>query len=115
MYSACKQDLTDYAVESRLGRASSPHRPRPDQCDIYVFPQTWGSTALGFGGIGGQAMTSAYTVVVVGPGRDACVYFGSRLAYHIEHPNREFMEDLAAHSMKDRSRGASRYETKKVE
>ena len=34
---------------------------------MYVFPQTWSSTALGFdykGGCGGQAMTEAYTTVV---------------------------------------------------
>ena len=30
---------------------------------ISVFSQTWGSTALGFGGIGGQAITSAYTTI----------------------------------------------------
>jgi hypothetical protein len=29
-----------------------------------MFVQTWGSTALGFGGIGGQAITSAYVCVI---------------------------------------------------
>ena len=36
-------------------------------CTMYVFPQTWASTALGFdehGGLGGQAFTSTYTTVV---------------------------------------------------
>lgn len=37
---------------------------------LRVFPQVWGSTALGFGGIGGQAMTN---------GR--CAYCGCKLEY----------------------------------
>jgi len=35
-----------------------------DEVEVVMFPQTWGSTALGYGGIGGAAMTPAYTVVV---------------------------------------------------
>ena len=31
---------------------------------MYVFPQTWSSTALGFDGCGGQAITEAYTTIV---------------------------------------------------
>ncbi len=69
-------------------------RPREDHCDIVVFPQTWGSTALGFGGIGGKAMTTAYTVVVTGPRGDACIYFGGTFAYHVDKPNHAFREAL---------------------
>ena len=60
---------------------------RPDVSEIQVtamFPQTWGSTALGFGGIGGAAMTPAYTVVVTGPGGQLAVYWGNRHAYTID-------------------------------
>ena len=35
-----------------------------DIADIVHFSQTWESTCLGFGGIGGQALTSAITSVI---------------------------------------------------
>lgn len=47
-----------------------------------MFPQTWGSTALGFGGVGGQAITGAYTVIVeCHRTGNRAVYFGGRFAY----------------------------------
>lgn len=84
-------------------------RPRDDHCQITMFQQAWGSTALGFGGIGGQAITSAYTTVVIGPCADACVYFAGRLAYHIKRPNMQFYEDMAAQHMCEVSGAAKRY------
>ena len=68
---------------------------------LRVFPQVWGSTALGFGGIGGQAMTAAYTTVV----EDAyegfySVFFGERLAYLIQNPSDVFFEDMYKCNMK---------------
>lgn len=72
---------------------------------MWMFPQTWGSTALGFGGIGGQAITEAYTVVVhedisnyVG------VFFGERLAYSIHNPNRKFWKDVSNNLMEPLSK-----------
>lgn len=61
---------------------------RHPELEVQVFPQVWGSTALGFGGIGGQAMTSAYTTVVqdFNTGWHS-VFFGNRLAYLIFEPN----------------------------
>lgn len=51
--------------------------------EIHTFVQTWGSTALGFGGIGGCAITSARTYVLIPyePSEMALVYFGSGFAY----------------------------------
>jgi hypothetical protein len=76
-----------------------------------MFPQSWGSTALGFGGIGGQAITSAYVCVIesnlVG---GYAVYFGGRLAYVINRPNEKFMADIAGHRMVDANLGKSTYE-----
>jgi hypothetical protein len=66
-----------------------------------MFPQTWGSTALGFGGIGGQAITTAYTIVLMSEAGDGyCVYFGSRLAYRVRKPTQSFYEDIAQFNMK---------------
>lgn len=74
-------------------------RPNDHEVEVTMFTQVWGSTALGFGGIGGAAMTTAYTVVVQGPNGDCAVYFNGRLAYHVEDPSPRFYEDLANRSM----------------
>lgn len=85
-------------------------RPMDSECSVYCFPQTWGSTALGFGGIGGAAMTTAYTVVVIGPQQDACVYFNGRLAYHVKVPNDTFAFDLGRHLMRSVREATGVYE-----
>jgi hypothetical protein len=76
-----------------------------------MFPQSWGSTALGFGGIGGQAITSAYVCIIesnlVG---GYAVYFGGRLAYVINRPNEKFIEDIQRHRMVDAKLGKATYE-----
>lgn len=49
--------------------------------DNYViYPQTWASTTLGFGGVGGDMMTTAPTTAIETAGR-VFVFFGERLAY----------------------------------
>jgi hypothetical protein len=59
-----------------------------------MFPQSWSSTALGFGGLGGQAITPAYTVIIEsGHGMGYCVYFGGRFAYRIERATDHFFGD----------------------
>jgi hypothetical protein len=76
-----------------------------------MFPQTWSSTALGFGGIGGQAITSAYVCVIEsGLVGQFAVYFGGRLAYVIVRPNASFMEDVARQRMVDARLGKVTYE-----
>lgn len=105
-------DKPDPATGSRRRETGKTleRRPRQDEVDVIMFQQTWGSTALGFGGIGGQAITSAYTVVVEGLQGDACVYFAGRLAYHIEGPGPKFWEDVAARSMHQVAGAKPRYE-----
>ena len=61
---------------------------------IYQFLQTWGSTALGFSGIGGARTTDAYTTVVIHPEGQTCVFFGERFAYYLRTPNDTFYCDL---------------------
>lgn len=76
-------------------------RPYSDEVEVCQFLQTWGSTALGFGGIGGQAITTAYTTVVVSPLRTvASVYFAGRHAY-TKPFTPEFVKDMAAQHMSD--------------
>lgn len=96
------------------------HERRPDHQDIEVmmFRQTWSSTALGYNGIGGQAFTSAYTVIV-SDSNIYCVYFGgSQLAYRIitkagaEFDN--FKADLSNHCLVDVDQARMRYHGKSI-
>jgi len=76
-----------------------------------MFPQVWSSTAMGFGGIGGQAITTAYTTVVESDiDASCCVYFGGQFAYRIEFPNEQFFEDLMKQQMTKVSGAKKRYE-----
>lgn len=76
-----------------------------------MFPQTWSSTALGFGGIGGQAFTQAYVVVVESnQGHGYAVYFGGRFAYKILRPTEKFFEDIVHSKMHDVAGAHARYE-----
>jgi hypothetical protein len=62
-----------------------------EDLSVYAFPQMWGSTALGHGGIGGRVMTTAQTWVVFSPDKEALVYFGDRLAYGVPFPSDVFL------------------------
>ena len=82
-----RMTLLQQAEAMKNGTVPSEKKTRrPNEWDIEVvmFPQTWGSTALGYDGIGGAAMTPAYTVIVMCH-NEYCVYFGhDRLAYKIK-------------------------------
>ena len=82
-------------------------RPREDDVEVVHFEQGWGSTALGFGGMGGSAMTSAYTTVVTCNGA-AAIYFAGRHAYSIAKYNTKFIIDMSGQAMASR-RDAGRY------
>ena len=86
------------AIKDDLTKEDKKYYP---EFEMTMFLQTWGSTALGFSGIGGQAMTSAYTTVVREIYSNWCgVFFGDRLAYKIENPNHTFNEDVCKFQMK---------------
>ena len=97
-------------------RVSKTRRLMTDELEVVMFPQTWGSTALGYGGLGGAAMTPAYTIIVSCPRSVHCVYFGSgRLAYKLiwaamsSEGRENFYKDLAAHNM-SAVHGSEKYE-----
>lgn len=73
---------------------------RVDDFEFHIFPQTWGSTALGFGGMGGRAITEADTIVCVpvSSNQKCVVYFGGRYAYSADY-NSAFREDLLRQHM----------------
>ena len=96
---------------------------------MYVFPQTWSTTALGFDKIGccsGQAFTEAYTTVVKitlykiesGEGIRGIIYeelddkiyavlFDGKIAYMCLNPNHKFLKDLS--NMRMKSQREARY------
>lgn len=77
----------------------------PPEFEFYMFPQVWGDTSLGFGGIGGQAITTAYTTVIIDNAAGWCgVFFGEGLAYTILNPNPLFYEDLRNWRMESKSK-----------
>lgn len=91
-------------------------RPNHYELEVNMFLQVWGSTALGYNGIGGAAMTDAYTVVVSYHGYRYCVYFGcGNLAYYVDlnklsgTGHAAFMSDLRDHCLVDVQKAATRY------
>jgi hypothetical protein len=99
-----KTDKAQCGVSGGPGKKEL-RRPTVDEIEVVMFPQTWGSTALGYGGMGGSAMTPAYTVIV-SEGGVSCVYFGcGRLAYRVGGPSQSpqgsmaFATDRASQNM----------------
>lgn len=116
--------MKDWTTQERYAAVKANTAPekavvrRPDvwNCEVYaMFAQTWSSTALGFGGLGGQAMTPAYTVVVVGPDRHLAVYWAGRFAYLIDPHKQTDMqrealrEDLQRRTTAGRREAVDRY------
>jgi hypothetical protein len=125
--SAEHRDMPDVEYETRdwneykkdkdnLVMIKKIRRPYVHELEVDVFLQGWGSTALGYPGIGGSAMTDAYTVVVSYGHRQFCVYFGGGvLAYKVDlnkmapTGRAAFMNDLRDHCLVDVQKAATRY------
>lgn len=93
-------NLLDMAVELiEINQDIIRRRKKIEEFYVIDFEQVWGSTALGFGGVGGSAMTTARTYVLMTYDADhleeqkAYVYFGGRFAYECD-VNDELMEDI---------------------
>jgi hypothetical protein len=70
------------------------------ETSMTMFLQLWESTVLGFEGIGGQAITGAYTTVIWCTRHDAyAVYFDKEFAYLLKNPNKVFFNDMLNHRM----------------
>ena len=67
--------------------------------NVWVFTQMWGNTSLGFGGVGGDAMTSAWTHVVLTNDGIYHIFFNGRYAYSVENPTERFKSDLENRTM----------------
>lgn len=107
---AAWQKLTKTEQDAAIKNRTTPNiakvrRPESDEIEIVMFPQTWGSTALGYGGIGGSAMTPGYTIIITYHNH-ICVYFGcGRLAYKLDlskmspEGRDRYTRDVAAQNM----------------
>lgn len=71
-----------------------------DDVEVHVFEQVWGSTALGFGGIGGQAMTAAriWGIIPESSSFPCYVYFGGSFAYETPY-SKVLMDDIRNEQM----------------
>lgn len=78
-------------------------------CYVFDFDQLGESTALGFGGVGGDMMTRARTYVIIYED-SAYVYFNGRYAYTVNEPwNEEFNNDIADECMAGCADASTRY------
>lgn len=113
------KEQKDEAVNSgTVPLKSISRRPYTTEVDVIMFNQTWGSTALGYDGIGGSAISDAYTVVVEFLGI-YCVYFGcGRLAYKINpkmltnESYKQFAIDLDSRNLPGKYEREMRYKNK---
>ena len=113
--------LTQMAREILQIEADLPYRfdykenpsPTLEDFEIHTFEQVWGSTALGFGGMGGQEMTSATTYVFIPTCCDqkCFVYFAGRFAYAADY-SEAFKEDVAKRNMVSVSKAGKYKKTK---
>lgn len=64
--------------------------------ELHTFVQVWGNTNCGWGGIGGQAMTTqrTYVFIHVYDEKEKCfVFFGGKFAYAVPY-SQKFIEDV---------------------
>lgn len=100
-FSDIEQEIIDWKHYRDTGeqkRTFRKRRPSVYDFNVYaMFPQTWGSTALGHGGMGGAAMTPAYTIVLeCMRTNEFLVYFGGRFCYCVKCNSKNietFIED----------------------
>ena len=106
-FSSIEYENRNWEVYRETGedvRIKSLRRPTTRDFGVYaMFPQTWGSTALGHGGMGGAAMTTAYTVVLeCQHTSEFLVYFGGSFCYKVNRRSaniEQFVEDCKNHCL----------------
>lgn len=101
------RDWEEYRKTQKDVRISARRRPTTRDFGVYaMFPQTWGSTALGHGGVGGSAMTTAYTIVLeCYATQEFLVYFGGRFCYTVSRRSaniKTFAEDCRNHGLESK-------------
>lgn len=113
-----QEERTEALKSNTAPTTTHLRRPYTTEVDVIMFNQTWGSTALGYDGISGSAISDAYTVVVEFLGI-YCVYFGcGRLAYKINpkmltnESYKQFAIDLDSRNLPGKYERGMRYKNK---
>jgi hypothetical protein len=82
--------------------------------NIYSWPQQWPDATCGFPGAGGQAVTTAQTILVESYLTGAwVVYIRGKFAYLVIHPNERFFHYFSIKQMPGVTTSASRNMEKK--
>lgn len=79
----------------------NPTKTKVGDFDLETFVQVWGNTSGGFEGVGGSAMTSQRTYVLIpmyADNEDCLVFFGGRFAYNAPYSN-TFIDDVRSRCM----------------
>lgn len=104
-----KTDFRDLIINLLEIYKTLDKAPNKTIVDIDIFSQTWGSTALGFGGMGGDALTTELTTVIKTADNRWYVFFGGGFAYCVKDPTPEFYEDINNHKMASCNDAQNRY------
>lgn len=81
-------------VQNQIAAAIADAKARigNDYFQVLSWPQGWSNTSCGFGGIAGQAFTTAQTVIASGEDDAVLVYHRGKFAYEVEKPIEKFWE-----------------------
>jgi hypothetical protein len=107
-YDAVRNARTDEEKRASMSATvTALRRPTTRDFGVYaMFPQTWGNTALGHGGVGGAAVTTAYTVVLeCYRTQEFLVYFGRTFCYAVSRQSKNievFVEDCRNHCLESK-------------
>jgi hypothetical protein len=101
------RDWQHYRDTGEHKGVAKTRRPTTRDFGVYaMFTQTWGSTALGHGGMGGASMTTAYTVVLeCYATQEFLVYFGGQYCYTVNRNSKNidaFIEDCKNHCLQSK-------------
>lgn len=112
--SLSKAKTTEERTEAMSKTVSAVRRPNEHDFYVYaMFPQVWGSTALGHGGIGGSAITTAYTIILFcKKTQEYLVYFGGTFCYKVLSSSLNFdnfIDDCKNHCLASKNQ-KSRYD-----
>lgn len=102
-------------IKERLLNACKASKTKiyPNDLEVYMFPQVWGSTSLGFGGMGGQMICSELTTIMGDAQNNVWgVFFGERCAYIVTNPTPEFWNDAREWCMESVPQAHIKYQRK---
>lgn len=110
------RDWEEYKKTKNDVRILVNRRPTTRDFEVYaMFPQTWGSTALGHGGMGGASVSTAYTIVLhCYATSEFLIYFGSEMCYKVNRRSAKldvFIEDCKNQNLADKRSCGKYYET----